>query len=393
MVEHGRPRLEGFVPRGPQRPPGSAPPSNDGHHRPQDAPERAPARLLSRRHRSFAYRTSPTPVNPKVSHVHALLHGGAGAHRRDPALHVVGPLERGRLGLGDGGEPWIVDDVCNRIRAGDPLAIAKPPVEHSNEALRLGEELVERLAVSRLLPGEGEHLTEEGPRAADLPVRPREHLRAARLVFREEAPGLVGQVLEHRARFEDDHELAIGPFGVDERGDLPVGVDRQVLGLPLLALPEVHEVELVRPLELGQQDGGLLAVRGSPGVEVEHGGSRGVRGALAASAPLALDAGCARDVSPDELDSRPMRRLLVLLAAFASCAARPAPGPQAPPGSAALKAFTDDTRAALDALVSVDTSHGGETDASSPLPPSTAPPASRCRSSRAPPAAATSSRA
>jgi acetylornithine deacetylase/succinyl-diaminopimelate desuccinylase-like protein len=63
-----------------------------------------------------------------------------------------------------------------------------------------------------------------------------------------------------------------------------------------------------------------------------------------------------------------MRRLLVLLVAFASCAARPAPAstPQAP-DSPASRAFVADTRAALDALVAVDTSHGHETDALQPI--------------------------
>jgi acetylornithine deacetylase/succinyl-diaminopimelate desuccinylase-like protein len=61
-----------------------------------------------------------------------------------------------------------------------------------------------------------------------------------------------------------------------------------------------------------------------------------------------------------------MRRLLAGLAAFASCAARPAPAPQAPDPQA-LRAFTDDTRSTLDALVAVDTSHGHETDLLRPI--------------------------
>jgi acetylornithine deacetylase/succinyl-diaminopimelate desuccinylase-like protein len=62
-----------------------------------------------------------------------------------------------------------------------------------------------------------------------------------------------------------------------------------------------------------------------------------------------------------------MRRPLVLLAAFAACAAHtPAPvaaESPAPPSAA----FAADTRAALDALVAVDTSHGRETDVLQPL--------------------------
>jgi acetylornithine deacetylase/succinyl-diaminopimelate desuccinylase-like protein len=61
-----------------------------------------------------------------------------------------------------------------------------------------------------------------------------------------------------------------------------------------------------------------------------------------------------------------MRRLFSVLAAFASCAARPAPPPGAPDAQA-LRPFLDDTRSTLDALVAVDTSHGHETDALEPI--------------------------
>ena len=61
-----------------------------------------------------------------------------------------------------------------------------------------------------------------------------------------------------------------------------------------------------------------------------------------------------------------MRRPLLLVAAIASCAARPAPAPQSA-DAPAVKAFVADTRAALNALVAVDTSHGRETDALRPV--------------------------
>jgi acetylornithine deacetylase/succinyl-diaminopimelate desuccinylase-like protein len=66
-----------------------------------------------------------------------------------------------------------------------------------------------------------------------------------------------------------------------------------------------------------------------------------------------------------------MRRLLVFIAALASCAARPGPTTIAAAADAATSAksaaFVADTRAALDALVAVDTSHGHETDALQPI--------------------------
>jgi acetylornithine deacetylase/succinyl-diaminopimelate desuccinylase-like protein len=61
-----------------------------------------------------------------------------------------------------------------------------------------------------------------------------------------------------------------------------------------------------------------------------------------------------------------MRRILVVMAAFASCAARPAATPRAP-DLQALRALSDDTRTTLDALVAVDTSHGHEIDALKPI--------------------------
>jgi acetylornithine deacetylase/succinyl-diaminopimelate desuccinylase-like protein len=61
-----------------------------------------------------------------------------------------------------------------------------------------------------------------------------------------------------------------------------------------------------------------------------------------------------------------MRRLFVVLAAFASCAARP-PARAEAPDAQALRAFIDDTRSTLDTLVAVDTSHGHESDALTPI--------------------------
>jgi acetylornithine deacetylase/succinyl-diaminopimelate desuccinylase-like protein len=61
-----------------------------------------------------------------------------------------------------------------------------------------------------------------------------------------------------------------------------------------------------------------------------------------------------------------MRRPLVVLAAFASCAARPALAPAAP-ADTTLRPLVDDTRSTLDSLVAVDTSHGHETDALEPI--------------------------
>jgi acetylornithine deacetylase/succinyl-diaminopimelate desuccinylase-like protein len=69
----------------------------------------------------------------------------------------------------------------------------------------------------------------------------------------------------------------------------------------------------------------------------------------------------------DEVDSRAMRRLLLVALAFASCAARPAQPPRDAADSPAVRAYVDDTRAALNALVAVDTSHGHETDALQPI--------------------------
>ncbi len=66
------------------------------------------------------------------------------------------------------------------------------------------------------------------------------------------------------------------------------------------------------------------------------------------------------------LYSHRMRRVCLVLVAFASCAARPAPAPAAPDRQT-LQPFFDDSRSTLDALVAVDTSHGHETDALRPI--------------------------
>src|SRR5271170_6286931 len=74
---------------------------------------------------------------------------------------------------------------------------------------------------------------------------------------------------------------------------------------------------------------------------------------------------CQRRAESSRLAPR-MRRVFILLAAFASCAARPPPAPAAPDPQA-FRSFVDDTRSTLEALVAVDTSHGHETDALRPI--------------------------
>jgi hypothetical protein len=77
------------------------------------------------------------------------------------------------------------------------------------------KELLERLIVARLFLREGEQLAEERPGPADLPVHPRQHLGAARLVLRQEAPRPVREVFEDGSGFEDDDQLAFRPLGVE----------------------------------------------------------------------------------------------------------------------------------------------------------------------------------
>jgi hypothetical protein len=121
-----------------------------------------------------------------------------------------------------------------------------------------------------LFAAEGGGLAEHGTGPADLPEEPRHHLGASGRVLAEELARSLREVLEDRTGLEEDDALSLLALAVDERRDLPVGIDREEGRRLLLLLGEVDDVHLVRKPQLGKQDGDLLSVGGGGGIEVEH---------------------------------------------------------------------------------------------------------------------------
>ena len=90
-------------------------------------------------------------------------------------------------------------------------------------------------------------LPEHRPDERHLEEHPLDRLPAARRIGRDEAAGLLGEVEQDRARFEQRERLAARPVGIDDRRNLAVGIERQEFRRALLALADVDRMRLVRP--------------------------------------------------------------------------------------------------------------------------------------------------
>jgi len=73
--------------------------------------------------------------------------------------------------------------------------------------------------------------------------------------------------------FLEDGEVASIP--IHDRGDAAVGIDLEVPVLLLLELAEADGIHVIGKPDLLEHDGGLPAIRGGSGVEVDHAGSSG----------------------------------------------------------------------------------------------------------------------
>ena len=90
-------------------------------------------------------------------------------------------------------------------------------------------------------------------------------------LLRQEAPALLGEVQEDRARLEEGDGAASGAVVVHDGWNLVVRADGEIAGLELLAATDAHPVGAVREAGLLEHDVDLLPVRRGGGVEVDHG--------------------------------------------------------------------------------------------------------------------------
>src|SRR5471032_2515459 len=122
--------------------------------------------------------------------------------------------------------------------------------------------------VLREVVGLSRHRTE----SAHLPEQPLQRDVAAAQILRDEAAGLVGQVQQDRARFENrDRRAAVGRRVVDDGGDAVVRRDAQELRLELFALADMDRRDVIVEARLFKEQGDFVAVGRGPVVQVDHG--------------------------------------------------------------------------------------------------------------------------
>src|SRR6266446_7994263 len=107
---------------------------------------------------------------------------------------------------------------------------------------------------------------------AHLPERPLNRVVTAVDIGRQEFSGLLREIQQHRAGFEDRDRLAAAlRFMIDHRGNAVVRRDRQKLRLELVALADIDRENLVFEPGLFEKHRDLVAVRRGPVMKVNHG--------------------------------------------------------------------------------------------------------------------------
>src|SRR5690606_36739980 len=92
---------------------------------------------------------------------------------------------------------------------------------------------------------EESELAEHWPDAAHLPHQPLQAGITLGRVLRQQLAGLLRQVEENRAGFEQRQRRAVRPVGVEDRRDLVVRVKQEKLGTELLIAFETDQMRLV----------------------------------------------------------------------------------------------------------------------------------------------------
>src|SRR5512139_285323 len=204
-------------------------------------------------------------------HRHALGHGGAGIDDVIPALDV------GEVGEVDGvplmaRRPWEDRHVGNAVVRARGEGVARELlVEHAVEPLGLVDVTLDAvLDLARRRAQEVMGLAEHRADAAHLPHQPFQGLVPLHRILRQELAGLLGEIDQDRARFEQADRLAAGTVGIDDRRNAVVGADAQELGLELLTLGDVDLVHAIGQPALLQHYRNLAAVGRAPRMKLDH---------------------------------------------------------------------------------------------------------------------------
>src|SRR5664279_642927 len=108
-----------------------------------------------------------------------------------------------------------------------------------------------------------------------VPPQPFQYRDARLQVARKELAGLLAQVDENRARFENADWFSAGPFRIDNRRNLAARADLQEFGLELLPLAKIDDLDGVRKRHFLQGNADLATIRRIEGVEFNCHGRNG----------------------------------------------------------------------------------------------------------------------
>ena len=135
-------------------------------------------------------------------------------------------------------------EIRHRQFSRDVFHFPEAPVEHAVEAPRLVRVALEAIApvAFGLDHAKVVHLSGHRTEAAHLPHQPFEHGHAFAQARRQEFAGLLAEIEEDRARFEDADRLLAGAVRIDDGGNAVVRADAQELGGVLLALGNIHRL-------------------------------------------------------------------------------------------------------------------------------------------------------
>src|SRR5580700_7083302 len=172
-------------------------------------------------------------------HLEAAFGAGPGHHGFVPALYVrvVGEVDLVPLVPPGPTEDREIGD--RHLTAGGELRLTQAFVEDAVEPVRFLRVAFEAVAPVLLLFDLQEmvHLARHRTKAAHLPHQPFEHrYLLTQIALRPELAGLLAEIDQDRARFEDADRLPARPLDVDDRGDAIVRADLQEFRLELLAL-------------------------------------------------------------------------------------------------------------------------------------------------------------
>src|SRR2546425_2609540 len=233
-----------------------------------------PASILSGAEEYFRLLLAETGSLPAAlrQYFYAALHRRPPGNAVAPALHAGILVDVHALAIRRA-QPRHDRHVGDAVfAAGYPLAVLQLLFNHPVKPVGLVLVAVDRVfdLLGRVLQ-EMVRLPEHRADVSHLEHGPLHHLPAIAQVARQELAGLGGEVEEHRARLGERERFPARAFLVDHRRDLVVRRDGEELRPELVARTDIDRVHSVRQPGFLEHDVDLVAVRGRPGIEVDHG--------------------------------------------------------------------------------------------------------------------------